>query len=75
MSKFKWNTYKMTGFTSQAGTDPRACGGTQKHQVRLTLTGWEHRIVDCNQGYKSASRPTIIPDVDGEAAFARAKTL
>jgi alkylated DNA nucleotide flippase Atl1 len=64
-----WNTYRITGYTYQAGTDARATGGVHLHEVRRGRAGWQKRVVDSNGNYSSAGEAEPISDAEGEAAF------
>jgi hypothetical protein len=74
MRATNWNTYAVLGYTYQAGTDPRACGGVHLHQVRRVAASWKTRVVDSNGRHTSAGPAKPIPDDDGEAKFAAAKS-
>ena len=73
MKKSNWNTYKITGFTHQVGTDPRATGGVHLHQVRKHKTGWQRRTVDSNGRYTSAGMVETLSPAEGNAKFASVK--
>jgi hypothetical protein len=71
--KSTWNTYRITGYTHQVGTDPRATGGVHLHQVRRGTSGWQTRIVDSNGRYQSAGPVASLSTIRGESLFAMAK--
>ena len=73
MKATNWNTYAVRGYTYQAGTDPRACGGVHLHQVRKGKGGWMTRVVDSNGRFASAGKAAPVGDADGEAKYATAK--
>ena len=71
--KSAWNTYATTCFDHQAGTDPRAMGGVQHHQVRFFHGKWQKRTVDSNGRFSSAGKPIDLEKWDGEERFSRIK--
>lgn len=73
MRKNTWNTYGITGYTHQVGTDPRATGGVHLHQIRLGKVGWVARTVDSNGRYTSAGPASPVSREEGEALYQRAK--
>lgn len=68
-----WNTYAITGYTHQVGTDAAATGGVHRHEVRKTKAGWQKRVVDSNGRFQSAGPVTPVTEADGEAMFAQAE--
>jgi hypothetical protein len=74
MKRNTWNTYKITGYTHQVGTDPRATGGVHLHQVRKATSSWQVRIVDSTGKFKSPGPVSPIGSDAGEALFQAARS-
>lgn len=72
-----WNTYAITGYSHQVGTDARATGGVHSYQVRRVTRGgrhfWQKRVCDSNGRLESAGPVAAISEAEGEALFARAE--
>jgi len=68
-----WNTYAVTGYTHQVGTDARATGGVHLWQVKRIGSKWATRIVDSNGRFTSAGPVTPLPADVGECRFEQAK--
>ena len=64
----KYTTYRVTGYTHQVGTDPRAIGAIHKHQVRKAGKSILYRIVESNGKFQSAT--TGIPATAEQIAAA-----
>ncbi len=73
MKRNQWNTFRITGYDHQAGTDQRATGGVHLHQVKRGKAGWLQRVVDSNGQFESAGPCVPITEIDGEAAYETAK--
>jgi hypothetical protein len=69
-----WNTYAITGYTHQVGTDASATGGVHVHAVRRGRSGWQKRTSDSTGRFESHGPVTPIAEDEGEALFARAET-
>lgn len=72
ITRTRWNTYRVTGYTHQVGDDGRATGGVHLHQVRKSGQYWQRRTVDSNGRHTSAGPVSPIPADQGEALYATA---
>lgn len=70
----QWNTYAVTGYTHQVGTDPRATGGVHLHQIKRLRSTWAKRIVDSTGRFASPGEVTPVDVATGECLFERAKS-
>lgn len=73
VKKNQWNTYRVVGYTYQAGTDQRACGGVHLLEVCQRKSGWLKRVADSNGRFYSPGSAEEIPAAEGEALFADAQ--
>lgn len=74
MNKREWNTYDITGYTHQRGTDQRATGAVHLHQVKQTVSGnWQRRAVDSNGRFKSAGPVQKLSRAEGEQLYSQAE--
>jgi len=69
MRRDRWNTYRITCYSYQAGTDQRATGGIHRHEVKRTPSGWMRRVVDANGRWESAGECEPIDAHEGEALY------
>ncbi len=76
ISRRSWNTYALSGYTHQVGSDPRATGGVHLYQVRKGGAGWQKRVADSNGNWFSPGPVTAVgeSESEGEALFARAES-
>lgn len=74
MKKSTWNTYCVTGYTTNVANDQASAGGVVYAQVRKGPAGWQKRLCRANGAHRAYGAYEAISDAEGEAFFERAKT-
>lgn len=69
MSRNKWNTYALVGFTTQHGDNRAACGGVTLWQIKRGRSTWLRRAVDSNGRHEGIGRAEPVDEAEGEALF------
>jgi len=65
-----WNTYATYGFSYDVANDQASAGGIHEHQVRLSVEGWQKRILQANGRHTAYGSVIPISAESGEAFYA-----